>query len=228
MLYYTGRVIADLASRNLFGVQDRSHIKVCLGGRTSQLYKVMFGDDFGSSSDASQILDIFSDAAAGAADSASLVFTEDPKHEVAYGLLVETSGGTNLDTESRYKDVILGEALEVGGESVSDSTVVSDLDPQSDWRITNLPGLKDFLLKLEEHRGLELVLSDEMENEVIGMVNGSLVETRERLIQEQAEGVDAVETTVRGESALVEPVFVTVLRSLFPLVISGKTKMKSQ
>jgi hypothetical protein len=227
LLYYTGRVIADLAERKLFDTRSASHIKVCLGGRTSQLYKVLFGGDFGKFSDAAQILDIFTDAASGAVDGAAFVFTDAPKHEVAFGLLVETAGGTNLDVEHRHKEVIVGEELTVGDQIIPDSSVVSSLDPGKEWRVATLPKLKDFLAELRKHRGLELPLDEETEHEIVGMVNSALVDTQERLIQEAAEGIDAVETNVRGESSLVEPVFITTLRSLFPLVINGDVTMTS-
>ncbi|MBT3786790.1 MAG: hypothetical protein HOC33_05020 [Alphaproteobacteria bacterium] len=227
LLHYTGRVIADLARQDLFNVHDRSHIKICLGGRTSQLYKVLLGDNSTDIKDAEQLFELFTNASENAVEGASLVFTEDPKHEVAYGLLVEAAGSANLDTENRYKDVILGEELSVDGEMIRETAIVSGLNPNKEWRVASLPALKGFLFKLREYRGIEVPITAESETELVGMVNSSLVDTRERLIKENADGVDAVETSVRGESALVEPVFVTTLRSLLKLVIKGNVVLKS-
>jgi len=132
-----------------------------------------------------------------------------------------------LDTENRYKDVILGEELSVDGEMIRETAIVSGLNPNKEWRVASLPALKGFLFKLREYRGIEVPITAESETELVGMVNSSLVDTRERLIKENADGVDAVETSVRGESALVEPVFVTTLRSLLKLVIKGNVVLKS-
>ena len=50
--------------------------------------------------------------------SIGIVFTDTPKHEVSYGLLVDKTGATDLDLTDRSHETVLGEDVVVGKEKI--------------------------------------------------------------------------------------------------------------
>ena len=73
--------------------------------------------------------------------STGIVFTETPKHEVSYGLLVDKKGATDLDLTDRSHETVLGEDVVVSKQTVN---IVSDLDPDKQWRVKDISQLKTF------------------------------------------------------------------------------------
>ena len=65
--------------------------------------------------------------------SIGIVFTDTPKHEVSYGLLVDKTGATDLDLTDRSHETVLGEDVMVGKEKIG---TVSGLNKvvDSPWR----------------------------------------------------------------------------------------------
>ena len=92
-----------------FDVNRTGTTTVCLGGRASLLYKVIFSDE----EDQRALKDFLADASGGSlkSDQIKFSFTENPKHEVSHGLLVEEIGTTNLDLSKQSHTLILNYCL---------------------------------------------------------------------------------------------------------------------
>ena len=82
-----------------------------LGGRASLLYKVLLTRDI----DKDGLSKLFSTIIKWKSKSRNIVFnfTDDPKHEVSHGLLVEAKGMSDFDLSKRCFDLLLGEDVEV-------------------------------------------------------------------------------------------------------------------
>ena len=86
----------------LYDPKHSQEVHVCLGGRASLLYKVLLTRD----QDKDGLSKLFSTASNGKVDANNIIFnfTDDPKHEVAHGLLVEAKGMSDFDLS---KDVLI-------------------------------------------------------------------------------------------------------------------------
>ena len=115
---------------------------MCVWGEASLLYKVLLTRD----QDKDGLSKLFSTASNGKVDANNIIFnfTDDPKHEVAHGLLVEAKGMSDFDLSKRCFDLLLGEDVEVERNVVDSQTSVNDLDIEKQFRIIDLKNFKQF------------------------------------------------------------------------------------
>ena len=117
---------------------------ICLGGKASTLYKIIFEDE-----DAQKGLSkIVEKVTKGIFSSISIEFTQAPKHEVSYGLLVTAEGATDLNIKERSYETVLGESVMTGKSKVN---ILSKLNPDNDWRVADISELKNFKKYLLRH-----------------------------------------------------------------------------
>ena len=99
------------------------------------------------------------------------VFTDTPKHEVSYGLLVDKTGATDLDLTDRSHETVLGEDVVVGKEKIG---IVSKLDADSQWRVKDITQLKTFLDYLKGFSKIPVKLTKKFEGDLEGKINAEL------------------------------------------------------
>ena len=87
---------------------------MCLGGKASTLYKVVFE----YSEYQESLSKMVSKVTKGIFTNIGIVFTDTPKHEVSFGLLGDKTGATDLDLKDRSHETVLGEDVVVGKEKI--------------------------------------------------------------------------------------------------------------
>ena len=149
-------------------VQNKSKsLRICLGGKASTLYKIVFED----SDDQEGLSKMIEKVTGGIFTSIGIVFTDTPKHEVSYGLLVDKTGATDLDLTDRSHETVLGEDVLVGKTKIG---IVSGLDPDKQWRVKDISQLKNFLKYLQAYSKIPVKLTKKFEGDLEGKINAEL------------------------------------------------------
>ena len=225
ILYYVSQVINHLLESGEFKTSaDQSKaLRICLGGKASTLYKIVFED----SEDQEGLSKMIEKMTGGIFTSIGIVFTEAPKHEVSYGLLVDQEGATDLNIKERSHETVLGEDVMVGKNKIG---IVSQLDPETKWRVKDITQLKTFLKYLKAYSKIPVTLTKKFEGDVEGKINSELTNGQARALklkqsQQSVEGDDSLAEILRT-SSIVEPVFIQGLKQVINEVTSGKLKFK--
>ena len=163
----------------------------------------------------------------GAFESVAVEFTNTPKHEVSYGLLVDKFGATDLSVEERSHETVLGEEILSGKNK---AWIISELDPNKPWRIKDISQLKTFLKYLQAFSKIPVKLTKKFEGDLEGRVNAELKNGQAKALdaqrnQQSVEGDDSMEELQRTTSIL-EPVFIQELKQVIKEITSGKLKLK--
>ena len=140
ILYYISSVLNHLIEQGHFKKGLTKSLRICLGGKASTLYKIVFEE----SEEQERLAKMIEKVTEGAFTSIAVEFTNTPKHEVSYGLLVSKEGATDLNVNERSHETVLGEDVLMGKSKIG---IVSELDPEKDWRIKDISQLKLFLKK---------------------------------------------------------------------------------
>ena len=225
ILYYVSQVINHLLESGEFKTSaDQSKaLRICLGGKASTLYKIVFED----SEDQEGLSKMIEKMTGGIFTSIGIVFTEAPKHEVSYGLLVDQEGATDLNIKERSHETVLGEDVMVSKNKIG---IVSQLDPETKWRVKDITQLKTFLKYLKAYSKIPVTLTKKFEGDVEGKINSELTNGQARALklkqsQQSVEGDDSLAEILRT-SSIVEPVFIQGLKQVINEVTSGKLKFK--
>ena len=225
ILYYVSQVINHLLESGEFKTSaDQSKaLRICLGGKASTLYKIVFED----SEDQEGLSKMIEKMTGGIFTSIGIIFTEAPKHEVSYGLLVDQEGATDLNIKERSHETVLGEDVMVGKNKIG---IVSQLDPETKWRVKDITQLKTFLKYLKAYSKIPVTLTKKFEGDVEGKINTELTNGQARALklkqsQQSVEGDDSL-TEILRTSSIVEPVFIQGLKQVINEVTSGKLKFK--
>ena len=125
---------------------------------------------------------------------------------MSHGLLVEEIGTTNLDLSKQSHTLILGEEIDCGGNTVKATSSIEELNIDEEWRILNLNNVRVFADKLKNNAGYVMDITRQLENKIVGNINGELVDTQERLLQSKKDGFDPFRKNI-SESTYVEPHF---------------------
>ena len=163
----------------------------------------------------------------GAFTSIAVEFTNTPKHEVSYGLLVSKEGATDLNVNERSHETVLGEDVLMGKSKIG---IVSDLDPEKDWRIKDISQLKSFLKYLQAFSKIPVKLTKKFEGDLEGKINAELKNGQSRALeaqknQQSVEGDDSMQE-LQKTTSILEPVFIQGLKQVIKEVTSGKLKLK--
>ena len=205
ILYYVSQVINHLLESGEFKTSaDQSKaLRICLGGKASTLYKIVFED----SEDQEGLSKMIEKMTNGIFTSIGIVFTEAPKHEVSYGLLVDQEGATDLNIKERSHETVLGEDVIVGKNKIG---IVSQLDPETKWRVKDITQLKTFLKYLKAYSKIPVTLTKKFEGDVEGKINSELTNGQARALklkqsQQSVEGDDSLAEILRTSSIVVCP-----------------------
>jgi len=159
--------------------------------------------------------------------SIGIVFTDTPKHEVSYGLLVDKQGATDLDLTDRSHETVLGEDVLVGKTKVG---ILSELEADKKWRVKDISQLKTFLKYLQAFSKIPVKLNKKIEGDIEGKINSELKngQSRAQDLQKNMQSVEGDDSLaeIQKTSSIVEPVFIQGLKLVINEVTSGKLKIK--
>jgi hypothetical protein len=226
ILYYVGKTIRYCTDHPVDGQHlGDAHFSVCLGGRTSMLYRALFkGGKRQEYLDSS--LGVFKDAAPGLVRSANTVYTDDPKHEVAYGLVIDASGERDLVTTGhRVEQVILGEQVQMGGALLPADAVARGLDPNAEWEAAGIGEISAFLASVNRHSGMLIQLAEGSERRITNAINNRLKQARSDL-QKLVVAGETDDDPRSNESTVVEPPFIVAVRELVAMVIDSSIAVR--
>lgn len=222
ILYYVGQVLNHLIENDQFKKDVSKTLRICLGGKASTLYKIVFEDN----DEQVGLSKMVEKITGGLFKSISVEFTNTPKHEVSYGLLVDRTGATDLNIKERSYETILGEDVASGKSRIG---VVSQLDPEKEWRIKGITNIKSFLKYLQAYSKISIKLTKKFEGDLEGKINAELRNGQARALeykknQQSIEGDDSI-AELQKTSAIVEPVFIQALKDIIQNITSGKIKL---
>ena len=108
--------------------------------------------------------------------------------------------------------------------------IVSQLDPETKWRVKDITQLKTFLKYLKAYSKIPVSLTKKLEGDIEGKINTELTNGQSRALklrqsQQSVEGDDSLAEILRT-SSIVEPVFIQGLKQVINEVTSGKLKFK--
>jgi hypothetical protein len=222
ILFYVSKVLNHLIENNLFKKSVSKSLRICLGGKASTLYKIIFED----SEEQEGLSKMIEKVTNGVFSSISVEFTNTPKHEVSYGLLVDQQGSTDLNIKERSYETILGEDVVVGKSKIG---IVSQLDPNLEWRVKDISQLKTFLKYLQAYSKIPVKMTAKFEDSLQGKINAELRNGQKRAQdhqknQQSIEGDESIQE-LQKTSSIVEPVFIQGLKEVIKNITSGKIKL---
>ena len=225
ILYYVSQVLNHLIENGEFqtGKDKSKSLRICLGGKASTLYKIVFED----ADDQAGLSKMIEKVTGGIFTSIGIVFTDTPKHEVSYGLLVDKQGATDLDLTDRSHETVLGEDVIVGKSKIG---IVSGLDADKQWRVKDISQLKTFLKYLQAYSKIPVKLTKKFEGDLEGKINAELKNGQSRAQDlrknmQSVEGDDSL-AEIQKTSSIIEPVFIQGLKQVINEITSGKLKLK--
>jgi len=226
ILYYVGQVIDNLKNNNLYNPKSSKSVTICLGGKASLIFKAIFQDP----EDQNGMKKLFADASNGAisADQIQLTFSDSPKHEASHGLLVNEKGIANLDTSSQDYSLLIGEDIEMGGETIGYDKNINSLEIDKEWRALNLNNIKKFSELLKKNAEIIFEVNRKVENTILSKINMELVESQEKLQEEKKQGLDPFDKELRGETSLMEPCFIVALREIMLKASTNEIQITSK
>ena len=223
LLYYISLVINHLIEEGHFNKGLTQSLRICLGGKASTLYKIVFEEP----EEQERLSKMIEKVTSGVFNSIGLEFTNTPKHEVSYGLLVTKFGETDLNVKERSHETILGEDVLIDKSKYG---IVSDLDPEKQWRVKDISQLKTFLKYLQAYSKIPVKLTKKFEGDIEGRLNAELKNGQSRALeamrsQQSVEGEDSMEE-IQKTSSILEPVFIQALKQVINEITAGKLKLK--
>jgi len=209
---YVGRVLAHLVDSGRITLHPASVFSICIGGRASRLFRAIL---YGHEDQVDGVMSFLTKGTNGLLSRARLVFSDEPKAEVAYGLVCEDDW---ISAASRVAtDPILGEAL-VAEEQVADaSQSLAGLDPTKPWRIEDPTQCHRFLDQLAA-LDIRPTLNEMALLELRGAANNDLDRALREAVQTRANDTGKPD----GDSLDIEPPFIIMLRRLVELFAKDK------
>lgn len=213
LLYYVGLQLRSLGNAIEWGNVET--VKVCLGGRGSLLFQNVLADRPETLRKTVSILA----AAAQRPFDVQTVFTGHPKHEVAYGLVVDRL----IDDSNRHRTSILGESFVADGAQIGPTEPVTRLISAKAMSFDRkLPSTRDFVEMLKKEVGVIAEL-DAMRDDLISNC-GAAITDNQMPASLQAAAVTAVAGGSDTDTTPIEPPFAIVLREMIGLVNRPRAK----
>ena len=197
LLDYTGRVVRSLVEKGSLIARPRTTVTIAIGGRASLLFRNLLA----SQDDREKILRFFTEATGDAMPRAELMFSSEPKEEVAYGLVHNDTSVIGRV----HADPPLGEVVEQDGKTIPSKTRVAEIALEATCRIEEAPEFRKFLARLPSI-GVRAHAGENVIANLIGEANQE-IHRAQTLAIEDARGHAAVEDT-----SSIEPPFVVILR----------------
>ena len=172
---------------------------------------------------------LFSKATSGSVKTNKVVFnfTNNPRHEVSHGLLVDARGITDFDLSKRCYDLLLGENIEAGRKIIDSQTSVNDLDLDKQFRIIDLKNVKHFQDILKETLGITFELNRKSESGVSAKVNTELVNSQADALDAKKMGLDLDSNEIKSESSRIEPPFIVALKEILERISKKEIPIRS-
>ena len=211
ILFYIGQMIRYLHGTERFN-SSRDSVQICIGGRGSLMFKRLFSN--GQESKSIAVLPFFQKVAGLTQCPALPELSENPKHEVAYGLLDDLLP----KNDDKLLELILGEELLIDGVLANAESNVISLNPDQDWRIKDLTMLRQFIGYYESMVKRKVAFDSNDANSLIARVTQELAEVRD---QRKRHLSIATRSAVNQAAQVVEmePVFIMALRELISCLI---------
>lgn len=194
---YTGRVVRSLVEANVIEPRRGTSVSVGLGGRASLLFRSLLR----SSDEADKALRFFTDATGDAMPRAHLVFSNEPKEEVAYGLVRDDASILGRVPANPP----LGEAVLWGATQIQSTARVAGLPVSETCRIEDAPEFRRFLKRLPA-LGIQALTPEPVIGNLIGEANAEIQRAQAAALKD-AKGGMLVEDT-----SAIEPPFIVLLR----------------
>ena len=108
--------------------------------------------------------------------------------------------------------------------------IVSELNPDNEWRIKDLSELKTFLKYLQAYSKIPIKLTKKFEDDLEGKINAELRNGQARAIdhknnQQSIEGDESL-AELQKTTSIIEPIFILGLKEIIQNITSGKIKLK--
>ncbi len=223
ILFYVSQVINHLVEKEKFKKDLDKTLKICLGGKASTLYKIVF-EDVEAQESLSKMVE---KATKGLFKSVSIEFTQIPKHEVSFGLLVTAEGAKDLNIKERSFETVLGESV-MAGKSKKD--ILSDLNPEKEWRLKDLTQVQNFIKSLQAYSKISVKLSQKFLDDLEGKINTSLRDAQIKALNiqksQQSVEADASMVEIQKTTSIIEPIFIQGIKEIIHEITSGKIKLK--
>lgn len=217
LLHYTAQTLKWLAADDVFKpLLPGQQVTVCLGGRVADLFqKVVPLDDNKNS-----IIQFFEAAGGDLFKKARIKFSNLPKHEVAYGLLVKQDPDHK---DTRHLGVITGEQVTLNGTVHPPDRTLATLGITDIWRVSELVALKDLVRQVGRIMRIQITWNERLETEIITAVNG---EIGAYLRKARAEVEEDTLDVGMEESTTIEPPFIMALRDLIRRIVREQTQLR--
>jgi len=225
LMHYVGLVLGEaLATPETLGQNailptDLETLTVAFGGRGSALFNQLKGAP-GEDNELEQLCGILV-AAAGrnpADVRITTLFSPQPKHEVARGLLIPPKGRD--DKGERWPFSPLGQTVQMGagaaavalGPTAPISALIEANNAGEEVRSLSLDGLTEFLISLKRQTGIGVDLKSFKKEGELRVSRGGLKAVRSMLGQMSSEDLE------KSDTKPLEPPFISSLRALIELM----------
>jgi hypothetical protein len=216
LLYYMGLVLRQFAADG--HLTDLSNLTITFGGRGSTLFRQLNrgGRD---QSDLARICRLLVVAANPNLDPAAVrilpLFSRQPKHEVARGLLIDEPG--DAGRQAKWTAAPLGEAVVVARngakETLSPQDSIDTLVDAQDITALDVTGLGDFLVALKQQTGIGIDLGAFRGKAAEIIRAGAIEPVRKQVKTAAADRADGAD-----DRSAMEPPFITALKILVSLM----------
>ena len=189
--------------------------------KQAPLYKIVFED----ADDQAGLSKMIEKVTGGIFTSIGIVFTDTPKHEVSYGLLVDKQGATDLDLTDRSHETVLGEDVIVGKNKIG---IVSGSDADKQWRVKDISQLKTFLKYLQAYSKIPVKLTKKFEGDLEGKINAELKngQSRAQDLRKNMQSVEGDDSLAWNSKNVLNywAMFIQGLKQVINEITSGKLK----
>lgn len=227
ILYYVGRVInalgnpKEVAEGKPYFDLDRDSLQICFGGRGSLLVETIHPER------RDKLVSMFQKVAGLNRPPHPLYLSEEPKCEVAHGLLVyeQKSAAADFKMKGAWLDTLLGESLYLSDQDkvgLNRSTVLdaltlsSTVSHQVSWRIEELTELDNMIQLYQKELGRKIMPDSDIRWK--DRINDRLKEMCSKVRQAREHSI--------SESGIVhemQPIFIVVLRTFIEQLIERQS-----
>lgn len=203
LLYYLAKVCAYLDRMGHISATGR--LRICFGGRGSLIFRHIAGKN-----NIASFKRLFLEASGLNWHVEAFNFSDAPKHEVAFGLVVDPAGAAELDWSNPVPRGIIGEELTVGGQTVAPEDALRSKHLDQDWTFTKIPEFERFVDIYQRAFG-RIVPLKRHKGEIISRVYNEIQDFKHIL---KISGGDSALELVNA----AEPLLIVVLREFITLM----------
>ena len=205
ILYYIGSLLVHLNSKNKFDLDiPLSTLSVCICGRGSLIIKRFIYDN----QDKVEKLKLLLKQTSGFKGEVKIEFSDSPKTEVAYGLLVDGYINKNdIKGQAEKSEVYPLENMYEGGVLLNDAQPPDINNLNNEWKVEELKVTQFFIDKYINIFKHKIPFNNKIIRAILDKVNDQLNQKREQLQKDSESYADK-------SLMKIEPLFTIVLREL--------------